>query len=279
MLHVVVLGAGELGSAVARAVATSGIVGRVTLVDDAADVACGKALDIHQAGAVEPTDAEVRGSGDPAVVVGAAAIVVADRHAGGEWNGDDGLPLLSRLRALSPRAPLVCAGALQLALIERAVVETGADRQRLIGSAPEALRAGAVALACLEAGCGPREVSLSLLGRPPGGAFVPWGDAAIGGRRADQVLSPAAIARLDARIERLWPPGPVSLAAAAARVVRLALTGGPGVASVFAVPHRDGQRPTRGAALPAVFTPAGLQMSVPALSARDRVRLDRVLAS
>lgn len=278
MSHVVVLGAGELGSAVARALATSGVVQRLTLVDDAVDAARGKALDIQQAGAIEPTDAILAGSADLAAVVGAAAIVIADRHGKGAWGTDDGLQLLARIRALNPRSLVVGADAGHLDLVERAVVEQDADRRRLIGSATEALRAGVVALTCLEAGCGPRDVSLALLGRPPGSAFVPWSAAAIAGQRADDVLAAVAIARLEARIGRLWPPGPVALAAAAGRVVRLALTGGPGVAHVFAVPERDGEKPTRGAALPATFSPAGLRIAVPALTTRDRVRLDRALA-
>lgn len=274
-------GAGELGGAVARAVAASGVANRVTIVDDAVDVARGKALDIHQAGALGPGDGEVLGSADVAAVVGAAAVVIADRHgpAPQEWNGEPGLQLLARIRALNPRALVVCAGATQLDLVERAVLEQGTDRRRLVGSAPEALRAAAIALACLEAGCGPRDVSLTLLGRPPRAAFVPWTEAAIGGQQATAVLDPPAIARLDARLSRLWPPGPQTLAAATGRIVRLAVVGGPGSASVFAVPERTDEIPGRGAALPAAFTPAGVQVTIPPLSVRDRVRLEGVLRS
>jgi hypothetical protein len=276
---VVVLGAGELGGEVARAVAASEVANRVTIVDDAVDVARGKALDIHQAGALEHGDAEVVGSADVAAVIGAAAVVIADRHgpAAEEWTGEPGLQWLARIRALNPRALVVCAGATQLDLVERAVIEQGADRRRLVGSAPEALRAAAVALACLEAGCGPRDVSLTLLGRPPLAAFVPWTEAAIGGQQATTALDPPAIARLDARLSRLWPPGPQALAAAAGRIVRLALVGGPGLACVFAVPERTDEIPARGAALPAAFSPAGLHVTIPPLSVRDRVRLEGVL--
>ena len=125
MTAVVVLGAGELGGAVARTLAASGVANRVTIVDDAVDVARGKALDIHQAGALEAMDAEVVGSADLAAVVGAAAIVLADRHgpAPSEWTGEDGLQRLARVRALNPLALIVCAGATQLDLVERAVIE------------------------------------------------------------------------------------------------------------------------------------------------------------
>lgn len=279
MTAVVVLGAGELGATVARAVAASGVANRVTIVDDAVDVARGKALDIHQSGALEPIDAEVAGSADLAAAVGAAAIVLADRHgaAPSEWTGEDGLQRLARVRALNPGALIVCAGASQLDLVERAVLEQGGDRRRLVGSAPEALRAAAVALTCLEAGCAPRDLSLTLIGRPPAAAFVPWTDAAIAGQPVATVLDPPALARLDTRLARLWPPGPQALGAAAGRVVRLALVGGPGSACVFAVPDRAGEIPRRGAALPVSFWPDGLRVVVPQLSTRDRVRLEGVL--
>jgi len=66
-----------------------------------------------------------------------------------------------------------------------------------------------VALTSLEAGCGPRDVSLALLGRPPTAAFVPWTDAAIAGLRVTDVLDPPALARLDARLPRVLPSGPL----------------------------------------------------------------------
>jgi malate/lactate dehydrogenase len=50
MYKVAIFGAGDLGGALARALATAGVVGRVTLIDDAHQVAAGKALDIRQSG-------------------------------------------------------------------------------------------------------------------------------------------------------------------------------------------------------------------------------------
>ncbi len=278
MTTVVVLGAGELGGAVAHALAASDVVRRITLVDDASDVARGKALDIAQAGPVEPLDAELAGGGDPSVAIGASAIIVADRHGpAGEWRGDEGLQLLARLRTLAPRALVVCAGCAQLDLVERAVLEQDADRRRLVASAPEALRSAIAALTSLEAGCSPGEVSLAVLGRPPGAAIVPWDEASIAGQRATDALTTPALARLDARLPRLWPLGPIVLASAATRVLRLALGGGPGSACVFGVPERSDEVPGRGAALPARFSAAGATLAIPRLAVRDRVRLDGVL--
>jgi malate/lactate dehydrogenase len=277
---VVVLGAGELGGAVASAVASGGAAHRVTIVDDAVDVARGIALDVRQCGPVQGVETVVAGTADLAAVVGAAAVIVADRHAArAEWSGEDALQLLARVRGLNPGALVICAGAGQLALVERAVLEQGADRRRLFGAAPEALRAAVVALTSLEAGCRPRDVSLAVLGRPPDQAFVPWTSAAIGGAGATDVLDPPALQRLDRRLARMWPPGSITLAAAAGRVVSLALSGGPGTAYLFAVPERTGEHPARGAALPASFSPGGLRVAIPVLSVRDRVRLDGVLGA
>ncbi len=66
------------------------------LVDDAADVARGLALDIRQAGPIAGSSTAVEGTGDTGAVVGAGVVVVADRHGAGEWRGDDGLALVAR---------------------------------------------------------------------------------------------------------------------------------------------------------------------------------------
>lgn len=280
MTPLVVLGAGEIGTAVALQAAASDLVQRVVLVDDASDVAAGKALDIHQAGAVEGCRTQIAGTADLAAVVGATLLVVADRHGRppAEWRGDEGLRLLARVRQLNPRALIVCAGSAQLDMVERFVTEQDGDRTRICGSAPEALRAAMAALASLEAGCTPGDVSLTVLGRPPAHAFVPWDNASIAGQRATDVLDPPALNRLDARLPKLWPPGPFALGGAAAHIVRLALTGTPGWPSVFAVPGSLPNVRRRGVALPAVLGDRGIRRLVePTLSTRDRVRLDGVL--
>ena len=52
MSTVAILGAGELGGAIAHALAARGSVSRVLLIDPHGQVAAGKALDIQQAGAI-----------------------------------------------------------------------------------------------------------------------------------------------------------------------------------------------------------------------------------
>jgi hypothetical protein len=275
---IVVVGAGELGGAVAQQIAAADIVSRVILVDASSGIAAGKALDIRQSGAVDGFATELSGTADETAVLGADAIVIADRAGGGEWSGDDAVALVRRVAHLNSRVPILCAGASHLGVIERGVREGGLDPRRLFGSAPEALRSAVIAVAALEAGCTPGEISLAIAGRPPSQVVVPWSDAAIGGRRAADVLSPHVIARLDARLPLLWPPGPLALGAAAARILRAAARRRHLVVSVFVgASHDQGERGGAGI-LPAMVDERGIAAMVPlALSGRDRVRLETAL--
>lgn len=271
----VVLGAGPIGAATAQQAALAAVAPLVRIVDPSADVARGIALDLCQSGAVTGTSTMLEGGGDDGAVVGASVVVIADRYgATGEWTGDEALLLVSRLRALNPRALFVCAGATHGAVVERLVLERGADRARIAGSAPEALRQALTALVALEAGVAPRDVSLSVVGRSPQEAFVPWEGASVGGARATEVLAPPVVGRLDRQMPYLWPPGPLSLGAAAARVARLAMTRAPGQVSLFVVPPSEDGGQVRGAVLPAVITDGSVRPRPLALSPRERVRFD-----
>jgi len=217
-------------------------------------------------------------------VVGAAAIIIADRASGpqdlktsgpeeSEWQDDAGLAVLKRAAGLNQKAFIVCAGAKQAAMIEKAVNEAGLPRLRVFGSAPEALRSAVIAITAAEANAAPFDIVLSVLGRPPGNVIVPWDEASIGGRSATSVLNAAQLARLDARIARLWPPGPYALAAAAARLVHTALTRSPRVHAAQVAVTREEGVPGRSAMMPVTLHPGGIGALVPpALSTRDRVR-------
>ena len=280
MRSIVIVGAGELGGALARQLAAADIAGRVILVDEAASAAEGKALDIRQAAPIDGYTTAVTGSGDESAVIGASAILVADRHGagGGEWHGDQGLALVRRLSYLNQEALLICAGAGQMSMVERGVRELGIPRRRLIGSAPEALRAAVVSMTALEAGCTPSEISLSVIGRPPSQIIVPWDEAAITGRRAAGVLGPPAITRLDDRLPRLWPPGPLTLAAAASRLLTAAARRRPEALSVFVAVSRDEGGSGLAGMVPVLLDRQGVvRVLMPSLSARDRVRFEGAL--
>src|SRR5688572_14562016 len=119
MATVCIMGAGELGGAVAHALAQRERVARVVLIDPHARVAAGKALDIQQAGAVEGFHTRLSGTDDVTQVTGCSICVLADRSGSppSEWIGDEGLAMLNRLAGYLGRAPIVCAGANQASLL------------------------------------------------------------------------------------------------------------------------------------------------------------------
>ena len=277
----VILGAGEIGGALARQLAATDLVSRIVLVDDLGTVAAGKALDVAQSGPVDRYHTAMSGTSDIAAVVGAAMVVLADRagQPGGEWQDEGGLALLKRVAGLNQLAPLLCAGAAQGGLIERGVNEAGIPRSRLFGTGAEALRSAVTALTALEANASPSDISLSVLGRPPHQLIVPWDEGAIGGRSIPKVLSAAQLARLDARVARLWPPGPYALASAATRIIRTALTRGPRVHVAIVAITREEGTPGRSAIMPVTLQSSGIASIVaPALSSRDRVRYETSLS-
>lgn len=278
MRTIVVVGAGDLGGAIVRQIAAHDVAPRVVLVDEAGSVAAGKALDIRQAAPIDGYSSDIHATSDEAAVVGADAVVIADRASGEEWQGDSGAALVQRIAHLNGTALLLCAGARQLELVERGVREAGLSRRRLIGSAPEGLRGAVTAFVALEARCAPDAISLTVLGRPPSSIIVPWEDASVGGRRAVHVLAPPAITRLDARLSRLWPPGPLTLASAAARVLAAAAHRTNRTLTAFvAVANGEGDAGCVGM-LPVTLDGRGItDVLEPSLSIRDRVRLETVM--
>ncbi len=279
---VAIVGAGDLGGAVAWALAASDDVQRLLLVDSQGSVAAGKALDIQQSGAVSGWHTRLEGTDDISRVQGAAVCVLADRagQPAGEWQGDDALALLGRLAPYVGEVPMVMAGALQGPLMLSAGRELGLPRRRLIGSAPEALASAVKAIVALEARCSPTEVMLTVLGAPKAGFVIPWSEASIGGYALGSVLSQVQQVRVEALSQQLWPPGPGTLGTAAARVVSAVLQSSRRAHSVltlldgeFGVRHRVGAVPARLSATGIVET------REPRLSTRERVQLETALGA
>jgi malate/lactate dehydrogenase len=280
LVTIVILGAGEIAAATARQLAAARIAARVVMVDEAASVAQGKALDIAQAAPVDRYDTALVGTGDESAVVGASVVVLADRvGAAGEWSEEAGLALLRRVAGLNAQAPFVCAGVLQRSIVDRGVHELGLPRTRLFGTAPEALRGAIASLVALEAEVAPGDISLMVVGRAPHDTIVSWDSASLNGRRAIDVLPPHVITRLDACASRLWPPGPHALGSAATRVIRSMVTRAARTHVLEVALTRDESAGGRAAMLPARVGPRGiLRLEQPPLSARDRVRLESTLA-
>ncbi len=279
MKRVAIVGAGEIGASVARALAEHEIVREVRLIDQSSLVASGKALDITQSGPIEGSDTRVTGAPDLDAVVGADVVVIADRHgAAGEWTGAEATALLQRLLPLSGRSPLVAAGPRYSDLLRIAHRELGVDPKRLIGSAAEAIAAAARALTGAASGASPVDVSVPVLGAPERWVFG-WTDARIALGPASAQLAPVALARIEAHVAASWPPGPYALGSAAASVIRTIVHGRLRQLTVFTpVEHAlDIRRAI--VAVPASLDAGGVRaVQWPALSARERVLLDGALS-
>ena len=275
MPEVAIIGAGPVGGELAFLLARQDAAHSVALVDESGQVAAGKALDIMQAGPIESFSTRVSGATDFMTAAGAAVIVVADRFAAGEWEGEDGLMLLRRVVQLGGRSIIVCAGPSHHELVERGRRELGIPRHRIIGSAPEALAAAVCALTALEANRSPSDVAVTVLGLPPRHTVIPWEDATIGGFAAARVLDAPARRRVTARVAHLWPPGPFALAAAAGKAIAALLGGSRKTMSVFVAPDDSSGKRTRTAALPVRLGPEGMVgVELPELSVHDQVALD-----
>lgn len=282
MSTVCILGAGELGGAVADALARGERVGRVILIDAAGSVAAGKALDLQQTGAVAGFHTRLEGSDDFTRVAGCSVCVVADRSGATstEWQGDDGLALLTRLVPYLDTTPIVFAGAAQAGLLGVVAREAGVPRRQLIGSAPEALAAAVTAVVAMEAGCSPGEVRLTVLGSPPSGFMVPWSEASIGGLALERVLTQVQLHRLEGRVAQLWPPGPFTLGLAAARAAEAIITSSRRAHSVLTVLGGEFGVSGKVGAVPSLLTPEGItETRAPTLSTRERVQLETALGA
>jgi malate dehydrogenase len=278
MQEVAIIGAGELGGALAHVLARRDLVGSIRLIDEKGRVAEGKALDIAQAAPVEGFATQMSGSADVSTAAGATVIVIADRFAAGEWDGEDALQLVHRLEQSAPAAVLLCAGASQRELIDAGVRELHVARTRLFGSAPEALAAGARALVALAANGSPRDVALSVLGVPPAQTVIPWEDATLAGFALTRLVDEPSRRRLAARVTALWPPGPYALATAATMVIEAIAGRSRRIASCFVAPDTSAGRRTRTGALPVRLGPAGIgDVLVPSLSVVESVALDNAM--
>ncbi len=280
MSTVCIIGAGELGGAIAHALARGERVRRIVLLDDAANVAAGKALDIQQAGPIECAHALLDGSADITRVVGASVCVIADRsgRTSQEWHGEEGLALLKRLIPYLEESPIVFAGSSQEEMLLGAARELHLRRERLLGSAPGALTGAVKSMVAIEAQCSPTEIELTVLGAPPRGFVVPWSEASIGGQAVERVLTQVQLSRIENRVAHLWPPGPHALGLAAARVTEAVLTASRRTFAVLTM--LGGEFGVRGrvGVLPAVLSAGGIVATrVPALNTRERVQVENAL--
>lgn len=276
MIDVAIIGAGELGGSLAHVLARREIVRRIQLVDPAGQVAAGKALDIMQTGPVEGFTTPLHGSTDITRVAGAQLVVLADQAK--PQPGADDLLVLTQISQLAARAIVLCAGTDGRSLVERGVRELGYRRERLVGSAPEALAASVRVLVALQTNGSVRDVALTVLGIPPAHAVVNWDDATIGGFAATRVLDEPVLRRLSAQVGPLWPPGPHALAHAAVEAIAAVSGVSRRAVSCFVAPDDSTGARTRAAAMPVRLGLSGVEgVDAPRLSVAAQVALDNAM--
>jgi malate dehydrogenase len=278
MREIAIVGAGELGGMIAHALARRHAAEVIRLVDETGRVAEGKALDISQAAPLECFSASVTGSTDLSTAAGAEIVVIADRAAGAEWQGDDGLAILRRLTGIAPRAVVLCAGVSHWTLVERGVRELRIPRARIVGSAAEAFAAAATAIVALAIDASPRDVTLPVLGVPPSHVVIAWDHATHAGFWLTATIGEPVRRQLARRIDALWPVGPHALAAATCHVVGALSGDSLRVVTCFIAPDDGAGARMRTAALPARLGPRGVvEVVLPPLSVAERVALDNAI--
>ena len=281
MTTVAIIGAGEIGGAVAYALAAGGQARRVVIIDAAAHVAAGKALDIQQAGPIMAFHARLEGTGDTTRAIGCDVCVLADDAGGpGESHTGDALLRMRQLAGYIGDAPIVFAGAGHAGLLATAAGDLRVPRRQLIGSAPHALASAITAIVAMEAECSPSDIMLTVLGTPPEGLVVPWSEASIGGYALQQMLPQVTLARLDARVKALWPPGPYALGTAAADVVKALLSSSRRFLSVMTQLQGEFGVTGRPGIVSARLGTGGIQqIRLPELTTRERVLVESALGA
>lgn len=275
---VAVVGAGPVGGELAFLLARRDAVESIVLVDDSGTVAAGKALDILQAGPIAPFSARVSGSTDPFVAAGASIVVLADSAKAGEWPVEAALQLLGRIVRAGRSTVVICAGVTHAPVVHRAVRELRMSRRQVFGTAPEALASGIRSLAALEVDRSPEEIALTVLGVPPHHVVIPWSDGSIGGFSMTRLLDEPARRRLAARSSHLWPPGPLSLASAAAAGVLSVVGQSRRSLTAFVAPDEMMGSNRRTGAMPVVLGPEGIdRIEMPPLAGSEQVALDNAL--
>jgi malate dehydrogenase len=271
MFVVAILGAGPIGAAVAHRLAERGRCREVRLIDSAASVATGKALDIMQSGPIGRCDTKLVGSDEPLAAAGADAIVLADDVTGGEWQGDKGLARVQQLVRAGTTAPFVFAGSNQTWLMETAHVELKVPADRLVGTAPSGLVAALRAVVSVELGV--NGVDLAVTGRPPE-FFIAWSSATVDGALVTDRVPAHRLAAISQSIRRLWPPAAQAIAAPTALIVEGLVIGSRRLHQALTI--LDGELGARriAAVLPVRLGHGRvLQRIVPSLSPQERTQL------
>ena len=278
MSLIAILGAGAIGGALTHRLAARGRVGEVRLIDTEGTIAQGKALDILQSSPIESFTTRVSSANVVEAAAGADVIVIADAAKGDVEHADvHGLALVRKVAAMETAAPLLFAGASQRQLMARTVGELHVAAARVVGSAAGALESALRAITALEVDSSGVEIQLRIVGVPPRDVVIAWEEATAFGQPISAVIPPHRLAAIGARVPGIWPPGPLALASAAARIAEAIAEGSRRRFTCFVSLDRP---PARGniVAMPAQLGPRGVERVLPpALSRLEQTRFENGL--
>lgn len=277
MSGVAILGAGELGGAIAHALAGRGRIREITLVDEAADVASGKALDIRQTGPIDRLDVHVGAAADLLSAAGASVIVLADAVGSGEWKDDHGLALVDRLVRAGTAAAFVFAGPNQTTLMRAASRELGVAADRIVGTAAAAVVGTVRALVGLEAGSAGAGVSVTVGGRPPT-FVVAWSSATIAGSLVTDRVPAHRLLAVGQSLKRFWPPSVRAIAAPTSRIVEALVRGSRDLHQALTILDSDFGSRGGVAMMPLSIGPGRVLARVmPSLSPQERTEIENTI--
>jgi hypothetical protein len=138
----------------------------------------------------------------------------------------DSVVHLAGLHHRSPCAMVVCADASHGLSISRAVATGSVAPDYIVGSAPLAVASAARALIALHVDLSPALIAVGITAAgSPGTCRIDWARTSIDGVAADLALQNEQQRRLDLRLAGSSPPGPFTMATAAATVAEAAWFG------------------------------------------------------
>jgi malate/lactate dehydrogenase len=211
-----IFGAGPIGGAVAHRLAELGVVREIRWIDENVAAASGKALDIAQAGPIGRFDTRLTATSDGLAAAGARVIVFADAFSGAEWRDEAGVEQMTRLTRAGTDATFVFAGPNQTPVMEAAARTLNVPANRLVGTAASALVGAVQAITAIELDLS--SVQVAVVGRAP--AFViGWSSATAGGSFLIDRIPAHRLLAISGAMSRLWPPGPLAIGSATARIV------------------------------------------------------------
>tara|TARA_B100001123_G_scaffold450778_1_gene623673 strand:- start:54538 stop:55383 length:846 start_codon:yes stop_codon:yes gene_type:complete len=277
--EIAIVGVNTLGGSLAHKIATRGRFDRISLIDTGEDIAAGTALDIQQTAAIEPFQTTITSHTDLSYAT-QADVVVLTQDLLSQENENSAIATLAELGRINRQAVFLCASHTHRNIVNRGALESGIARQRLIGTAPAAIKPALQALIALELNTSPSEISLAVLGTPPEHIVIPWNSATVGGLALKYQFSLNNFSRFKSRTKLLWPPGPYAIASVTTRICEAVISGAP-LKKVTCFVELNGEFGVKGSttAVPIDIDRTGITNIVePVLTQQERTQLGTALS-